>query len=115
MASKHTLKTVCPQGNDGEGMEVEIAFLFTPGCSEMPPAYNHGGLPADDAEIELISVKAVGGLLDPAYMQSALDEWATDALAGDLYDEALLVVADDDEAGREYAAEDRRERMREGE
>lgn len=35
------------------GLDWEVSYTFTPGCPETPPAYDHGGLPADPDEIEL--------------------------------------------------------------
>ena len=35
------------------GLDWEVSYTFTPGAPEAPPAYAHGGLPADPDEVEL--------------------------------------------------------------
>jgi hypothetical protein len=52
---KHTMAFI---RDDGE-TEIEVEYSVTPGCGEMPPAYAHGGLPAEDPEVEIQRVRCL--------------------------------------------------------
>ena len=41
-------------------IELLVSYSVTPGMPETPPAYDHGGLPADPDEFELISITHEG-------------------------------------------------------
>lgn len=114
MASKHKMNATIPHGPSDEGAEIEceIIFSFTPGAGPTGPTYDSGGDPGWDAAIELVSVTA--NLLDMGAFQDlhqkALEDLVSDWLQDDGYAEALAIVAEDDEAAREYAAELRADR-----
>lgn len=109
--SKHKIAALRSGFTNGMDWEAEytIAFSFTPGAA---PIIH----PADDAdpgypaEVEFVSISPGAGdhgaFSDLA--QKDLEAWATDWLQTDGYDEALAIVASDDEADRECAAEMRR-------
>ena len=92
--------------------EYEITFTYRKGS---PDYWNKAigtweqGYPA---ELELVSIKPDAGdhgaFSDLA--QQGLEDWAQDWLQGDGYDAALEVVASDNEAAREFAAELRADR-----
>ena len=113
--SKHTLITTIGVGDPDLGAEVEVkvAFNFTPGRPETPPAYSHGGMPAESAEIEFLKAEPhCNGKPSPFYgafadmEQDSLDGIAEAWLATDAGRcEALERAADDHEAAREYASE----------
>lgn len=112
MATRHKMRATIPHGDPDLGAEVEcdIVFSHTPGAAPIlyPPDNADPGYPA---EVELVSVKA--NLLDMGAFQDlhqkALEDFVSDWLHGDGYDEALAVAAEDDDHAREYAAELRRE------
>lgn len=100
------LRTGFTAGMDWEA-EYEVTFEFRKGAPQRGPTYFHGGLPADPDEIEAVDIKPAIGSLDSREKAEALD-WADEWLQDAGYDEALAIVADDDERAREYAAENRR-------
>lgn len=102
----NALRTGFTAGMDWEAGYL-VTFEFRKGAPERGPTYFHGGLPADPDEIEAVDIKPEIGSLDSREKAEALD-WANEWLQCDGYDEALAVVADDDERAREYAAENRR-------
>jgi hypothetical protein len=114
--SQHKIRTVRVYDRDlGAEEEYEITFSFTPGS---PDTYDKsrggpgGWDPGYSAEVEFVSISPgasdVGAFTDLA--QRDLEDWADNWLQDDGYDEALAVVAADDERGREYAAELRADR-----
>lgn len=50
-------------GTDGEAdyceIDAKVSFIVIPGRPETPPAYDHGGLPAEAPEIDDVRVEAV--------------------------------------------------------
>jgi hypothetical protein len=114
MMSTHKI-TVQRSGNhptmgDWEA-EYEITFEYRPGAAPIiHPADNAD--PGYPAEVEFVSISPgasdVGAFTDLA--QRDLEDWADNWLQTDGYDEALAIVAADDERGREYAAELRADR-----
>lgn len=91
--------------------EQVITFEYRPGSAPIlyPPDCAHPGEP-DSVEFISISPGAGdhGAFTDIA--QKDLESDAADWLQGDGYDEALAVVAADDERGREFAADLRADR-----
>lgn len=60
-------------------VEVEVSYTVTWGAPETPPAYDHGGLPADPDEINdltLITIDGVGGPFDQHDEAAILQEIA---------------------------------------
>jgi hypothetical protein len=119
MSTRRKLVTTIGYGDPdlGAEIEVEIAFEHTPGAPEQGPSYASGGQPADPAEIEFVSARhMVNGkpapfLVFPEMQQEWLDDLARDWLESDEGESAAYeAVADDDERGREYAAEMRSDR-----
>lgn len=115
----HKLTAVIPHGDPDLGAEIEceITFAFLKGAPEQGPSYASGGQPADPDEIEVVKVvHLVNGKPSPFYgvyadlEQAALEDMASEWLQEDGFAEACEVVASDDEAAREYAAELRAER-----
>lgn len=112
--SKHKMRATIPHGDPDIGAEVdcEIVFSFTAGAGPTGPSYSSGGEPGYPAEVELVSVD--GNLLDMGAFQDlhqkAIEDLVSDWLQDDGYAEALAIVANDDEAAREYAAELRADR-----
>ncbi len=117
MATQHkitALRSGCVNGMDWEA-EYTITFNYAKGS---PDTYDKsrggpgGWDPGWAAEVEFISISpgagdhgAFSGLA-----QQDLESWASDWLQTDGYDEALAIVASDDESAREYAAELRADR-----
>lgn len=108
--SKHKI-TWCRSGTTN-GMdwedEQEITFEFRPGRPEVRTLRNGDpGYPADPDEIEFVSIKPGAG--DHGAFSDIADKMLRDEaenwLCSDGYDAALEIVAEDDEAAREYAAE----------
>lgn len=107
--SKHKMSATIPCGPSDEGAEIEceIVFSFTRGADPTGPSYSSGGEPGYPAEVELVSVK--GNLFQDLH-QKAFEDRVSAWLQDDGYAEALAVVAEDDAAAREYAAELRADR-----
>lgn len=65
MARRYSYATCLSFGTDGEADYVEvdtkISFVVHPGRPETPPAYSHGGMPAEDPEIDDIRVEEIDG------------------------------------------------------
>tara|TARA_R110000868_G_C10943148_1_gene767231 strand:- start:518 stop:814 length:297 start_codon:yes stop_codon:yes gene_type:complete len=93
MAKRYTFTTCLSFGTDGEAdfceLDVTVSFAFTPGRAAAPPAYDHGGLPADPPEIDDIQVELIDGrpvtASDGETINAILDQFAT----GD-FDDAMM-------------------------
>jgi hypothetical protein len=93
MAKRYTFTTCLLFGTDGEAdfceLDATVSFAFTPGRAAAPPAYDHGGLPADPPEIDDIWVEAIDGRPVTAgdwnTINAILDQFAT----GD-FDDAMM-------------------------
>lgn len=63
--SRYTYTTCLSFGTDGEAnyceLDATISYVVRQGRAETPPAYAHGGLPAEDAEIDDIRVEKIDG------------------------------------------------------
>lgn len=92
MSKPFTMETTCRHANDGEGMDVRIVFNYQPPTPDYYDKRLGAYLPGDTEAFELVSVQAVNGLLLDEFMQPALDDWATDWLAGDGQDDAREAV-----------------------
>jgi len=97
MAKRYTFTTCLSFGTDGEAdfceLDVTVSFAFTPGRAAAPPAYDHGGLPADPPEIDDIRVELIDGRAvtasDWETIDAILDQFAT----GD-FDDLLIEVTE---------------------
>jgi hypothetical protein len=97
MAKRYTFTTCLSFGTDGEAdfceLDATVSFAFTPGRAAAPPAYDHGGLPADPPEIDDIRVELIDGRPvtagDGETIDAILDQFAT----GD-FDDLLIEVAE---------------------
>ena len=63
--TRYTYTTCLSFGTDGEAdyseVDTTISYVVRPGRPETPPAYAHGGLPAEDPEIDDIRVEKIDG------------------------------------------------------
>lgn len=63
--TRYTYSTCLSFGTDGEAdyceLDATISYVVRQGRAETPPAYAHGGLPAEDAEIDDIRVEKIDG------------------------------------------------------
>ena len=63
--TRYTYSTCLSFGTDGEAdyseIDTTISYVVRPGRPETPPAYAHGGLPAEDPEIDDIRVEKIDG------------------------------------------------------
>lgn len=63
--TRYTYSTCLSFGTDGEAdyceVDTTISYVVRPGRPETPPAYAHGGLPAEDPEIDDIRVEKIDG------------------------------------------------------
>jgi hypothetical protein len=97
MAKRYTFTTCLSFGTDGEAdfceLDATVSFAFTPGRAAAPPAYDHGGLPADPPEIDDIRVELIDGRPvtagDGETIDAILDQFAT----GD-FDDLLIEVVE---------------------
>ena len=97
MTKRYTFTTCLSFGTDGEAdfceLDVTVSFAFTPGRAAAPPAYDHGGLPADPPEIDDIRVELIDGrpvtASDGETVDAILDQFAT----GD-FDDLLIEVVE---------------------
>ena len=100
----------------GQSTQIEVAcrveFTYSPGQPETPPAYSHGGLPADPPECEITNITAAfeGGIFE-ALPGRMVDMAAEDSeLINQCCDYAAEAMADEKAEAMERRAEDRRER-----
>lgn len=121
MAKRYIYATELTWGGDEPTaeLEVEVSFTVAWGRPETPPAYSHGGLPAEPDEIDDIQVELIDGKL-PAdatageYMPGATVAAIIEAIEGsERHLEAMLIEArEHDDALADEAAERRYEAMR---
>lgn len=94
--------------------EATVCFTVSPGRPETPPSYSHGGLPAEPATVEDITVTNIDGA---AVVGAGLSEEAR-ALesvieaSDDLLSELLQAAVEDDIAAHDDAMERRWEERR---
>lgn len=68
MATRYTYTTTIVGTTDAgepEELEVEVSYAVVWGRPETPPAYDHGGLPADPDEIDDVRLELVNGTKPP--------------------------------------------------
>lgn len=123
MARRYTYKTTLSFGTDGEAdyaeVDIEVSFTCSPGRPETPPAYAHGGLPAESPEIDDIRLDKVGGKPRPWGMYDGWIPKEDDAFATtvvdifentpELMEQLLIEVALTNAADHDAAAEGRRD------
>lgn len=65
MSSRYTYATTLSFGQDGEPgyceLDVEVSYRVLWGRPETPPAYSHGGLPADPDEVDDVRLELIDG------------------------------------------------------
>lgn len=93
--SFHTMNVDLAQG-EGE-VSLVIKFRYAPGRPETPPAYSHGGLPADPPEIEFVECKGpLEGDTFDRYRQESFDTLAENYLSTDHgYNEAIVIAEEE--------------------
>lgn len=96
MSRRYTYATSLSWGGDEPTaeMEVEVSFGVDWGRPETPPAYSHGGLPADPTEVIDITVETIDGrpvaeATALEYMPGATVEAITDKLEADHLDQMI--------------------------
>lgn len=106
--SRHTYTTCLSFGTDGEAdyceIDATVSFGVAWGRGETPPAYDHGGLPADPPEIDDIRVEAIDGRPATVGDRLTVEAILAEFEAG-FHDADLLAVAFEDaleDAERRY-------------
>lgn len=95
--------------------EATVSFVVHPGRPETPPAYSHGGMPAEPAEVDDVKVTHIDG--EPVSAR-AYGRYEADTLechiecSDDLLDVLLQAAAEDDIAAHDDAMERRWEERR---
>lgn len=121
MTKRYTYKTTMSFGTDGEAdyaeVDIEVSFTCSPGRPETPPAYAHGGLPAESPEIDDIRLEKVDGKPRPwgvynGWIPNEDDDFASTVAdifenTPALMEQLLIEVAETDAADRDAAAENR--------
>lgn len=125
MTRRYTYATTLNWGGDTPTaeVEVEVSYVVTWGRAETPPAYGHGGLPADPDEIDDIRLEKVEGKPRPwgmylGYVANEDDAFATECvekIEGSEHHlaEMLREAREYEAADAEAAADARYERQRE--
>lgn len=109
--TRHTYTTTLSWGGDTPTAEVEVTVSYAViwGRPETPPAYAHGGLPAEPTEIDDIRLELVEGKPRPwgmyyGYIANEDDEFATDCIekieSSDWRLEAMILEAAEREESR---------------
>jgi hypothetical protein len=97
MTKRYTFTTCVSFGTDGEAdfceLDVTVSFAFTPGRAAAPPAYDHGGLPADPPEIDDIRVELIDGRPVTASEWETIDAILDQFATGD-FDDLLIEVTE---------------------
>lgn len=120
MERRYTYATTLAWGGDihtGEA-DVEVSYTVTGGRAETPPAYSHGGLPAEPAMVEGIRLEKVDGKPRPWGMYDGWipiedDEFERDVIdkLEDHHDEMIAEAAEQDapdpDDARDRAIDDR--------
>lgn len=100
--TRHTYATGVSFGGDipTAELDVELSYSFIPGRAETPPAYDHGGLPAEPAMIEDVEVVTIDGKSRPwdRHTDHTDDELADAILnqLGDIDDELIAHALETD-------------------
>jgi hypothetical protein len=113
--TRHTFTTCLSFGTDGEAdyceLDATVSFGVTWGRGETPPAYAHGGLPADPDEIDDIRVEAIDGRPVTASDCLTVEAILAEFEGGD-HDDALFQVAREDAFEDAIAAAEHRAELR---
>lgn len=118
MNSRYTHTLSLSIGGDEPTWEGEatVSYAVYPGCPETPPAYSHGGMPAEDAEVDDVKVTHIDGQPVAQRMHGAHEaDQLENHIEGsdDLMTELLLAAVEDDIAAHDDAMERRWEDRRE--
>ena len=121
MSRRYTYTTGLNRGGDVPTWEgdCEVSFVMRPGRPETPPSYAHGGLPAEDCEIDDIRLEKVDGKTRPWGMYGGnipneddvfAEEVETEIAEGQVHIDAMIQIASEDMAAdaveaAEYRAE----------
>jgi hypothetical protein len=75
MATTHTEDVPLSILDGSDGM-MRVTFTFSPGRAAVGPAYDHGGLPAEPPEIEIVETRYMDGTLGLAEQEEVrVIEW----------------------------------------
>lgn len=118
MARRYTHTLSLSIGGDEPSWEGEatVSYVVYPGRPETPPAYSHGGMPAEPAEVDDVRVTHIDG--EPIHQRAHGGLEATQLVnhiecSDELMSELLQSAAEDDvgayDAAMERRWEDRRE------
>ncbi|WP_292038634.1 MULTISPECIES: hypothetical protein [unclassified Brevundimonas] len=111
--TRYTYSTCVSFGTDGEAdyseIDVTVSYAVLAGRPETPPAYSHGGLPAEDAEIDDIRVEQINGkpvvVGDALKVEAILSKFEDGDLDADLF----AAASEEETCRREDAADARRD------
>jgi len=107
--TRYTFSTCLSFGTDSEAdyieIDVTVSYVVHAGRPETPPAYNHGGLPAEPAEVDDIRVEAIKGKPPVTGDRMTVDAVVCEFENG-RHNAALLAAAADEEAYRREEAAD---------
>ena len=106
--TRYTYSTCLSFGTDGEAdyseMDVTISYVVRQGRSATPAAYDHGGLPAEDAEIDEIRVEKIDGRPVASDFDGTVEAVLAKFEMGDHDADLLAEAAETDIYRREIAA-----------
>lgn len=111
--TRHSYSACVSFGTDGEDdyneIDVTVSYTVNWGRAETPPAYDHGGLPAEASEVDDIRVEAINGK-PPVTGDCLTVEAVICELNSGRHDDDLLSSANEQElARREDVADHRRD------
>lgn len=118
MANRYTHTLSLSLGGDEPTWEGEatVSYVVYPGRPETPPAYSHGGLPAEGPEIDDIRVTHIDGRKVGTFELDANEAMQLEQLiegSDELMAELLQAAAEDEIAAHDDAMERRWEERRE--
>lgn len=108
--TRYTYSTTLSFGTDGEPsyseIDVQVSYRVVWGAPETPPAYSHGGLPADPDEVDDVRLDLVEGKPRPWDMGFGFitdDEFAyqVEDRFGDMWPELIAEAAQTEAAWAE--------------
>lgn len=103
-----TYEVTRPDGHIEASAEITAWYRFSPGRPATPPAYDHGGLPPDPPEIDIVHIDQDGERVTNSGDFDRFRDWLIDRFEG-----AMIAQAEDGRAyEREEAAERRWEQRR---
>lgn len=108
---RYQYSTCVSFGTDGEAdyseIDVTVSYVVHAGRQATPPAYDHGGLPAEPAEVDDIRVVAINGKSPATGDRLTVDAVVCEFGSG-RHDADLLAAAAEEEAYRRDEAADAR-------